>query len=34
MRARDLKKIVPTKEYTDLYESVKKELGDTGVPSI
>ena len=30
----DLKKIVPTKEYTDLYESVKKELGDTGVPSI
>jgi methylamine--corrinoid protein Co-methyltransferase len=30
----DLKKIVPTKEYLDLYESVKKELGDMGVPSI
>ncbi|MBA7486848.1 monomethylamine:corrinoid methyltransferase [archaeon] len=30
----DLKKIVPTKEYLDLYEGVKKELGDMGVPSI
>ena len=31
---RERAQIVPTKEYTDLYESVKKELGDTGVPSI
>jgi methylamine--corrinoid protein Co-methyltransferase len=30
----DLKTITPTKEYTDLYESIKKELGDMGVPSI
>ncbi len=30
----DLKKILPTKEYLDLYEGVKKELGDMGVPSI
>lgn len=30
----DLKTITPTKEYNDLYESVKKELGDIGVPSI
>lgn len=30
----DLKTITPTKEYMDLYEVVKKELGDMGVPSI
>jgi hypothetical protein len=30
----DLRTITPTKEHRDLYESVKKELGDMGVPSI
>jgi methylamine--corrinoid protein Co-methyltransferase len=30
----DLKTITPTKEYSDLYESVKKELRDMGIPSI
>jgi len=30
----DLKTIMPTKEYMGLYEGVKKELGDMGVPSM
>jgi methylamine--corrinoid protein Co-methyltransferase len=30
----DLKTITPSKEYMDLYEGIKKELGDMGVPSI
>jgi hypothetical protein len=30
----DVKKIAPTKEYTELYGTIKRELTDLGVPFV